>query len=690
MKIDALKLEVTTTDGDYGFFCEFSEGLNIVRGNNSSGKSTLLNSMIYALGMEEILGGKGEKVLPYSLKDYLPVEEDKHPIVNSLVRLQIQNDKGRVITLNRPIKSDEKSSKLIEIIEGPYLTGTVENVSPKPTFVHDPGAAKSEQAGFYRILEGFLGMKLPAVPGTTAKEVTLYLQTLFSAFIIEQKRGWTDYLANIPFYGIRNTRNKVVEYLLNLDVFENERERNNLNYEAVEINQKWEAERYKVKLVEDNNNLSIEGIPIKPVVDFSSSLLSVNKLYGDDQLSLENYIGTLVGKIEAIERKQKGDYSAAPEEMVKRMEEAVDEVSRLNSLHESIVSEVHLNKSLLKEYASTKESLTKDLSENKVARKLRELGAEYSLKVANDHCPTCLQHVDDSLLLADTNIQPMNINENITYLEKQVKMLERYMSGIDNLISKQNRQLSQIQDELKDKKSEVLGIRRDMSSVSELSEADLRNQLRYEDEIEQLEKADSEITNLTGELTLISKRFKKNKKNRAALPKSYLSKNDNSKLKFMESVFKKMAGDFGYQSADTREIEINYDTYSPFLSGIALREISNSNENEESKSDTDANIKADSSASDFVRLIWAYLLAMYQTSAEKKGNHPGLIAFDEPGQHSMRDSSVNALFKSLNDYSGLQSIVAASFDENDSVFDKETEGVTYNLIEVGEKLIKQL
>lgn len=129
---------------------------------------------------------------------------------------------------------------------------------------------------------------------------------------------------------------------------------------------------------------------------------------------------------------------------------------------------------------------------------------------------------------------------------------------------------------------------------------------------------------------------------------------------------------------------VNEDTYLPFLSGLALREINESN------SQKNTYIKANSFASGFVRLIWAYLLSIYDTSNKKNGNHPGLVAFDEPRQHSMADTSVNSLFKSLNAYSGLQSIIAASFDENDSIFYKETEGVTYNLIDAGKKLIKQL
>lgn len=46
-------------------------------------------------------------------------------------------------------------------------------------------------------------------------------------------------------------------------------------------------------------------------------------------------------------------------------------------------------------------------------------------------------------------------------------------------------------------------------------------------------------------------------------------------------------------------------------------------------------MKFDSSASDNIRAIWAYTIALMQTSIEKEGNHPGVIIFDEPNQHSI-------------------------------------------------------
>lgn len=79
------------------------------------------------------------------------------------------------------------------------------------------------------------------------------------------------------------------------------------------------------------------------------------------------------------------------------------------------------------------------------------------------------------------------------------------------------------------------------------------------------------------------------------------SEADIERIRRFQLNFRANAGSFGYESAPIREIEISKDTLIPCLAQMALREIR-------------TDIKSDSSASDFVRLIWSYLLALYQTS----------------------------------------------------------------------------
>jgi hypothetical protein len=99
------------------------------------------------------------------------------------------------------------------------------------------------------------------------------------------------------------------------------------------------------------------------------------------------------------------------------------------------------------------------------------------------------------------------------------------------------------------------------------------------------------------------------------------------------------------------------------------------------------NIKSDASATDFVRLIWAYILSLYKVSFVHNCNHPSIIIFDEPAQHSMAIQSFNILLQEFSNNSELQSIVAASFDESDDVFLVATKDTSFHLINIEKKLI---
>ena len=57
-------------------------------------------------------------------------------------------------------------------------------------------------------------------------------------------------------------------------------------------------------------------------------------------------------------------------------------------------------------------------------------------------------------------------------------------------------------------------------------------------------------------------------------------------------------------------------------------------------------MKFDSSASDGIRVIWAFTMALLQVSLEKGGNHPGIIIFDEPAQQSIVPKDMDNFIKS--------------------------------------------
>lgn len=682
MKILAIKLKITTAKGDFGFEFEFGRGLTVIRGSNSSGKSTLLTSLMYGLGMEELIGGKGEKVLPYAARDYFLQGETRVPIESSEVLVELENSSGRCVTLRRAIRHATRSSKLVEVFDGTHLTTGVPLGTPTPTYLFDAGSAQ-KQEGFFQFLETFLGYRLPQVASTSGGTTKLYLQTVFAALAVEQKRGWTDYIANIPFFGIRDARIRVTEFLLALGVFERQAKRAQLDADSLTIDSDWRKAFDTLRQAATTNGLVVEGLSSTPTSTLDATTVVFVKSNGRTQTSVVEHVGQLRAEYAELKAKAEAYGKASGAEALQVLESASAELQRLSLLHERATANLTLQKASLDELRHLLAEANEDLDRNKTALKLRVLGAEMEVEVATDHCPTCHQAVDDTLLQGIVSGPQMDLNTNIDYLDSQRRMLQNQINGALEEIRQSEIAVADVAARLAATHDYRNSLRGDVSTGATESRAIVRRQIQIELEVSNLRSFEAQATTLLGELGEVSDRLASNQAARRELPKDTYNPTDLSRISLFEKNFRSNASSFGYESAEIADIRISLDTLTPILSELELREI---------RTKVQTSLTADSSASDFVRLIWSYLLALYQTSSTKgfEGNHPALLLMDEPGQHSMRSSSQHALLQLLSGEAGLQSIVAASFDENESVFREATAGLKYKLIQWEGKVIRPL
>ncbi len=678
MIIRGVKLRAVTQQGEFGFSFVFDRNLTIIRGRNSSGKSTLYNCLLYGLGMEEIVGGRGEKTLPYAVKEYIEFENKKIPIVASEVYLEIENSLGKIVTLRRAIRDEIRDSKLVEVFESANLTANQELGVGKPTYVHDSGGAQKVE-GFHRFLELFLGLTLPQVPTTSSGECKLYLQTIFAAHAVEQKRGWTDYIANIPFFGIRDARTRVVEFLLGLGVFETNALRNRLNAESVEIDGEWRRTLAELRRETATRGALVEGIPVGPTALFDIGVTQIKRSTGVASTSLDEYLASLRHEHQALQVRAEQVNRASGDDAILEIDKTTKELQELSVLYERATEALGAHNASSKEYEALLNETVEDLERNKTALKLRELGARHQIELATGHCPTCHQSVEDTLLGESVTGPQMDLATNIRYLESQIRMLRRQNIGIQEEIRNQELRVTDISARLAAKHDHLNALRGDMSSGATESKAVVRRQVQIEIEAELLEKLPGIVGETLKRLATLSKRMADNQAARKNLPRSAYTDQDLTRVRVFEKNFRANAGSFGYESAPVNDVEISKDTLIPCLAQLELREIR-------------TDIKSDSSASDFVRLIWSYLLALYQTSSHPSmpGNHLGVILLDEPGQHSMAVDSQHALLQHLSGESKLQSIVAASFDESEPVFQEATAGVKHKLIQWEGRLIRPL
>lgn len=678
MIIRGVRLRATTNEGDYGFSFSFARTLTIVRAKNTSGKSTLLNSLLYGLGMEELVGGRNEKVLPYAVKEHFEFDGRQILVTASEVLLEVENRGGAVVTLRRAIRDSMRDPKLIEVFSGAHLTQGEELVDARPTYVHDGGGAKRPE-GFHRFLESFLGLNLPQVATTSGGEAKLYLQTVFAALAVEQKRGWTDYIANIPFYGIRDARTRVVEFLLGLGVFETNALRNRLNSESVEIDADWRKVYDELRREAAPLGAVVDGVSATPTALFEEASGSMRRLTGSATVPLSEYVSQLRAEHAALQLQAEQYHKTSGAEAMHSVAVAMDELQGLSVLHERATAFHSEQRLSLKDYDKLLAEANEDLERNKTALKLRDLGAKHNLATADGKCPTCNQSVDDTLLAGAVIGPQMDLATNIAYLDSQRRMLLRQIAGLRAGLQSTEIRVTELAERIASKRDLLTAMRGDVTTGASESKAIVRRQVQIEVEIEALEKLQAKAAELFARLTQITKRLSANQSARRSIPREAYSTTDLERISHFQMNFRANAGSFGYESAPIRDVEIGKDTLVPCLAQMELREIR-------------TDIKSDSSASDFVRLIWSYLLALHQTSfaSSPLGNHPGLLMFDEPGQHSMAVDSQHALLKQLANEPGLQSIVAASFDELEEVFRQATDGIKYTLIEWEGKLLRPL
>ena len=440
LKIRALKIEVNTTNGLFGADYKFNNGLNIIRGDNTSGKSSLFQSIIYGLGFEELLGGKNEKTMQSVLKDQVEFPRGtRHNIIQSFVYLEIENKE--VVTLKRSIASTTRKAQLIDVFNGALLTGDNQELDSRQMYVHDAGGASDELYGFHLFLTEFLDFNLPEVVTSKGDLHKLYLQQIAPAFIIEQKTGWSDFLATMPYFGMRNTEQRVIEFLLKLDVFENEKKKQQLSSVKQNITLRWQNIFSKFQNLAEKSGGKLVGLENNPSIINNYGGIHISLIRDDKTITLKDLNEIQKMELSILETQQTptvGNNVNKNEDTLNKLSDKLNQVS-LN--FELLSPELNFDKEKLKQYEKQILTVEEDLRKNKGALKVNKLGGELPTETAKNICPTCEHELKDSLLPNDIKQIPMRIEDNISYLDSQERMIRVYIEGQQKTIKEKENKL---------------------------------------------------------------------------------------------------------------------------------------------------------------------------------------------------------------------------------------------------------
>lgn len=679
LKIRAVKIEINTSTGLFGANYEFTNGLNIIRGDNTTGKSSLFQTILYCLGFEELLGGKYEKTMQSALKDQVEYPKGKfHQVTQSFVYLEIENQE--VITIKRGITSPGRKSQLIDVFSGPLLTGSNESLPSKPMYVHDKGGASDDLYGFHAFLSEFLRWDLPEVINSKGEMAKLYIQQIAPAFIVEQKSGWSDFYATLPYYATRNTESRIVEFLLDLDVFENEKRKQKLAAVKQQLTIYWHSLFSQMQKLAEKSGGKLRGIDQTPVIINSFGGIYISMLQNDKEVSIIDFNESLkkeLKELEKLETPTVGNNIKQNEETLKKLNDKLNQIS-LN--YEMLSPELNFDREKLKQYNKQLIAVQEDLRKNKGAMKVKNLGHILPAETSDENCPTCHQAIKDSLLPSEIKQSPMRLEDNISFLEAQEKMIEVYIEGQKTNIDDKEKKLLKYQNDISEIRQEIRSTKKELIQDERLpSVLEIEKRLNLKKKIEFFSKVIEDFSALIDELKSLSKELNKVLSQQKELPDDFFSKEDRLKIDLLYQNFVGLLTKFNYQSKPAESIRISTDTYLP----VAEKELENGMK-------LSYNLKFDSSASDFIRCLWAYYTALLKTSIKFETNHPNLLIFDEPKQQDLSIQNFRSFLSELSNYKDQQVLVFASFENSDEAFAEATKDVAFSLNRIAEKLIKPI
>ncbi|WP_338752287.1 hypothetical protein [Janibacter alittae] len=626
LKVRRLRLRAQTGQGTFGADIPFSKGLMVVRAENSRGKSTAVQSILFALGLERMITTQPASALTSAMRDrliYDPTTKAETSVVSSRVAVEIEGANGEVATVTRWVVDDSLGPNLVRVQHAP-----IDDITPeKPVddyYVGRQGGATRER-GFHVWLAGFIGWTMPELPAREGRTSKLYMEQVFPLLFVEQRRGWGGIQAQMPaFSGVTEVRRRAIEFLLALEVGQYELTRQRLRAREAELANGWHLSVAAFEQSLAGSGLKSLGLPdrLQTTWPDESHPADVSVSLGDENWQpLDDFMAAASAELARLDTPETNPTVDA--NVSARIIETLDAARQVRALDLALREELLRDETELRSIGHRIDSLTEDLRQHQDIVVLQKLGSPVAEQLAAD-CPVCHQHLPASLLPGD--VPTMTASESVEYIKKQIDLFEAMRTDADQAaIAKRERwiALRQRGDALN---LQVQALRDDLtSSTGGITAEDAALRVELRDRLQRLEGVVERFDELQVQLEGLAVESAAVKAALRDLPKDELSGKDRKKLRALHHSFvdQLRAYDFGSFSNDM--VQIGYDDYLP------RRE--------------DFDLQADISASDSVRVIWAYLLGLLEVGEQFDTNHPGFVVFDEPKQQSAKDVSFAALLK---------------------------------------------
>ncbi|ECF3933493.1 hypothetical protein E4339_05935 [Salmonella enterica subsp. enterica serovar Waycross] len=646
IEIVRLKIVANTNDGVYGVDIPFKTGLFLLRVENTHGKSTCMNAIAYALGMERALGQSGTRPpFPASLTKSLLTKEGKEvSIISSYVLLQIRNDKN-MVTLKRTIVG-ATDNNIINVFEAPL--DLVPLHSPKPLYLHREGDT-SRDLGFYYWFGKFAGWNIPLVPNHNGGESPLYPSVIFPTWFVEQKKGWSSIQATTPtYFNIKEPKKRAVEFVLSLDVNENIKKRNSLKSKIDDIVYQWKLIKRKADLISAKVSGVVTGIPEQPESKFDNYKIDIVIKTEERVISIVDVKSSLENELREyspLEETISDNYSLELATL-ESIREHTDKIKDLEILLQNVSDErsyIHYQISATKRRIS---NLLDDKRKYEDIRKVADSSTFENSSILINECPTCGASFSDNLLELSVKDNVMTYEDSLSFIKEQIKAFEFVLTDSDKQLQIKQAEQKQLETEIANLRSNILRLKSHKNPSIAIQEDYLRKKINLENGINDIDEALNELLQIKLDLETLFKRYMQLTGERKKLPASVLSVKDFEKVKFLNESLKNRLDKYTFSSFKVEQIEISDENYLPTREGF--------------------DIGFEVSASDGIRMIWGYLISLFMVGKKFGTNHPGIVIFDEPRQQETNKFSFSELLKDAarSSVDGGQIIFATSEEED--------------------------
>ncbi len=651
------------------------DGLNIIVGENTSGKSTVAKCIYYALGMEQLIEGRsGIDALDKSVKDSFENtgtkgEKEFWEVKKSAICVKLANEKDKRITIARGIKGYSESSQKTVVVQ-------FDEQKERKEFFLQARGDHNPPNGFYHLLAEFAGLDLQEVQSTGDGDTLLYMQIVFALSFIEQSRGWTDFFATMRTWNVFRAKQALVEYALGIQSNVNIKSRRTLLERKHELEDEWDKIIDEVRSMTLLNDLILrdEG----ELKDQKRRLdhLSIGPKNGSGTIE-ELYYGLKERLQNSLNSRQLEE--KAPTESVTQYKQLKQEYDQLTEQYEDFLGKYNSERSKLSSVEYQIRRIDEEIKTNDNLMQVSNMITSDQI----EYCPTCHQKMPVAHTHVNLQLQTEDLRRNIDQLKKQKSFLESLKKRLAATIDEKAIYLQYYDRLLKDKKVELDQAFEEMgdnvnspSRVELYVEVEIRLSLSHLEQImerkahweEQLQLIYDEYVNVRDRY----KKLKEEKKNAVDIGLSQL-----------ETKFREQAALYGYSSHSTSLLGLNMNSQS----GYCYFPVVNEGE------DTEDPVRPVSSSSDFVRCIWSYYLALLEISKR----HPGFLLMDEPCQHSMKEQSLRSLFRHCSSLKDRQIILFCSStpkteSANGSQVERSIEDIlkTANLKENEDYLIQKI